>query len=293
MKTATVVVLGALTVSAVSGVSFLLLAGDGATSGHAAATASAAARAASGPSPGRIEPRDKGRLAAGSRAARGLEAGSSAARTASARDGETGGEKAASPSDARAAAAAASAAKGKDGVAASAAAARDPAAVAREAARIRKGLHDPDARARLAALRDARALGAAELAPDVAALLASERSTPVRRVATQILSQGDVTAYASQLRDLRKDADPVVRVNASFGLARAGDEQEQANLLRLYDDSRRVAPQLLPIVARALEDPALRAPAVMKRFEEIAGDPSLPQDLRDRATAVLKAKRGA
>src|SRR5581483_1994874 len=57
MKTATVVVLGALTVSAVSGVSFLLLAGDGATSGHAAATASAAARAASGPSPGRIEPR--------------------------------------------------------------------------------------------------------------------------------------------------------------------------------------------------------------------------------------------
>jgi hypothetical protein len=84
----------------------------------------------------------------------------------------------------------------------------------------------------------------------------------------------------------------MVRVNASFGLARIGDEREQIWLVQMCEASRRTAPELLPVLSNALEDPALRSPAVIARFQQVANNPKVSQATRDRAIQVLKAKQG-
>lgn len=158
-------------------------------------------------------------------------------------------------------------------------------------ARIRGGLASADPDTRLASVREARDLQSRELEADVALLLAKERSPFVRRVATQVLALGDAAAHERDLRAVRQDPDVVVQINASFGLARAGDEVEQGLLVAFCEGSR-VSPQLLPIVAAALEDPALRSPAVLSRFQQIVDDPGVPEDVRAHAAAVLRSKRG-
>jgi hypothetical protein len=162
-----------------------------------------------------------------------------------------------------------------------------------ELSRIRRGLASDDAKTRLESLRAARDLRSRDLEADVALLLRTETCVPVRRVATQILAQGDVTANESVLRSLKVDPDILVQLNASFGLARGGDEVEQLCLLAFCETARGVAPDLVPLVATALEDPALRSRAVIARFQQLADDPTVAPEARERAQQVLKAKQGS
>lgn len=159
-------------------------------------------------------------------------------------------------------------------------------------AAIRAGLGSQDARTRAEALRAARDLRSPELVPDVVLLLQREGEVPVRRLATQVLAQADTVPLGDLLRSLKKDKDPIVQANAAYGLARGGDEREQAWLLCLCDAARRDAPALLPVVATALEDPSIRAPAVIARFQQLADDPAASPAARERARAVLRAKQG-
>lgn len=161
----------------------------------------------------------------------------------------------------------------------------------KEVARVREGLRNPDPKVRLASVRAARDLKCRDLEADVALILEKERFVPVRRVAAQVLALGDTTGHTKQLRDLKQDPDVIVQLNASFGLARGGDELEQGLLLAFCEASRE-APQLLPLVARALEDPSLKSPAVIARFQMVADDPNQDQATRDKARDVLRAKRG-
>jgi hypothetical protein len=170
---------------------------------------------------------------------------------------------------------------------------RAPASEAERLARIRAGLLSPDPKTRLAAIRAARDLHSPELQADVVNLLETEQSLPVKRVATQFLAQGDSLACAPLLRTLEQDPDPVVRVNAGFGLARAGDENEQARLLCMCETARKSGPAVLAVVANALEDPALRSPAVIARFQTVADNPNVPAATREHALAVVQAKQSA
>jgi len=164
--------------------------------------------------------------------------------------------------------------------------------LAAEVRKIREDLRSPDPKVRLAALVEARALDDPELFQDVQIEAARETDVACKRVATQVLALGDPQSCADLLTTLRKDPDPVVQLNASFGLARAGNESEQAYLLLMCDASRSTAPKLLPIVANALEDPAIRSPVVIARFQQVVDDPSVPQATRDHAAQVIKTKLG-
>jgi hypothetical protein len=103
--------------------------------------------------------------------------------------------------------------------------AADPAIAERSAvvARVRVGLTSTDPQARLDAVSTAQRLRCPELEPDVAHMLESEPFVPARRVAVQVLAQGDSTRHEHQLRELKQDPDIIVQLNASFGLARGGD----------------------------------------------------------------------
>ncbi len=162
----------------------------------------------------------------------------------------------------------------------------DPVAVRN----AREGLRSRDPKVRLDALRAVRDLHSREAEEDVKLLLRKERFVPARRVAAQVLALGDVPAHETVLRDLKQDPDIIVQLNACFGLARGGDEVEQALLVSFCEASRE-APTLLPLVATALEDPALRSPAVIARFQMVADDPRIDPETRERARAVIRAKR--
>ncbi len=166
-------------------------------------------------------------------------------------------------------------------------------ASADEIARVRGALRSPDARARLAALRYARTLVSPDLDPDIRAMLQTEANVPVKRVGVQVLALGDSLEADKQTFDsLRKDPDAVVRVNAAFGMARSGDVQQQNWLLSVYDASRTVAPRLVPVLGAALEDPAIRSPQVVARFEQIANDPKRDPTIRARAARIVSSKTG-
>jgi len=163
-----------------------------------------------------------------------------------------------------------------------------------EVVRVRTALKSPEPRERLRALRRARDLHEPSLEADVRVLLAQETSAPARRVGVQVLALGDVTANRATLETLaREDKDPIVNINASFGLARAGDERRQAWLLLLLETSKRASPNLAPILANALEAPELRAPIVVARFQAIANDTSRDPKIRERARAIVRAKLGS
>jgi hypothetical protein len=167
----------------------------------------------------------------------------------------------------------------------------DPAKLAEAIRKVRGGLRSPDPHVRLAAIREARDLHSLELLSDVELLASNEPSAPVRRVVAQILAQDDPQTCEPILRTLAKDGDVMVRLNASFGLARLGDEHEQVWLVQMCETSRTTAPELLPVLSKALEDPALRSPAVIARFQQVANNPQIPQATRDRAVQVLHAKQ--
>jgi hypothetical protein len=167
-------------------------------------------------------------------------------------------------------------------------------ATADEIARVRGALRSPDARTRLAALRYARTLVSADLDPDIRAMLQTEASVPVKRVGVQVLALGDSLEANRQTFDaLRKDPDAVVRVNAAFGMARAGDVQQQNWLLGVYDASRTVAPRLVPVLGAALEDPAIKSSLVVARFAQIANDPRRDPTIRARAARIVSSKTGS
>lgn len=157
--------------------------------------------------------------------------------------------------------------------------------------KIRQGLLSPDPKDRLAALRLARTLDSAELAPDIRALLQVEQSAPVKRVAVQVLALEDPAASENTFESTRSDADAVVRVNSAFGMARNGDDAQAAWLLKVYDASRVVAPRLVPVLGAALEDPSINAPSIVARFQQIAANPKLPSDVRAHASAIAQAKQ--
>lgn len=174
------------------------------------------------------------------------------------------------------------------------AAAEVRARIAAEVARIRADLRSQDPKVRIAALRTARDLGSPELASDVAALLGTETQPTARAVATQVLAQGDAVGHEPLFRDLRaKDPSPVVKFNATFGLARAGDEAAQAQLLAMADAARadrKAPPGTAELIAASLDDPAIKGPAVVARLQSVADNPAAPAAARERARAVLKAK---
>lgn len=180
----------------------------------------------------------------------------------------------------------------KDGTrpSASATARGDRRGPAPSLATIRAGLASLDPHVRLAALRAAREAHAPELEADAALVLAHDGSTPCRRVAAQILAQGDAAAHAEQLASAVRDPDPVVQLNATFGLARSGDEARQALLLVECEVARRRNPELVPYVATMLEDPALRSPAVLERFRVLSQSARAAPEARARALDVLRAK---
>lgn len=162
-----------------------------------------------------------------------------------------------------------------------------------QVSRLRTSLTSAAPEERLAAVRYLRAVETKELLPDLRALLQTETVTPVRRVASQLLAQADPRLSLAELTRLRDDPDAVVRINAAYGLARAGDASQQAWLLGVYDAARIASPRLVPVIAAALEDPAMKSPAVVARFQAIADDDRQDPALRAKAAKVLRAKLGA
>lgn len=57
--------------------------------------------------------------------------------------------------------------------------------------------------------------------------------------------------------------------------------------------ARIASPRLVPVIAAALEDPAMKSPAVVARFQAIADDDRQDPALRAKAAKVLRAKLGA
>lgn len=165
-------------------------------------------------------------------------------------------------------------------------------ATSEEISRIRTMLQSPEAKDRLAALRLARTLDAPEIAADVRALLGTEKNTPVKRVGVQVLALGDPSQNMDIFKSMRSDPDAVVRVNSAFGMARGGDDAQAAWLLKVYDASRVVAPRLVPVLGAALEDPTIKSPAIVARYQQIASNPKLSADLRARAAQVVQSKQG-
>ncbi len=161
-------------------------------------------------------------------------------------------------------------------------------ATAAEVADLRRRLADPKDRA--ASLREIRDRRMSDLGPEVKALLDAKEAPETRRLATQILALGDAQASRSDLEGLKKDKDPVVRINAAFGLARTGDEQAQSWLLRLSNASGPLAPKLAPLVESMLESPDLRSTAVLDRYRRLAADSRLDPAKREKAAAILATK---
>ena len=161
---------------------------------------------------------------------------------------------------------------------------------AAEVADLRKRLANADAKDKAASLREIRDRRVSDLGPEVKALLDAKEAPETRRLATQILALGDAQASRSDLEGLKKDKDPVVRINAAFGLARTGDDQAQAWLLRLSTASGPLAPKLAPLVESMLESPDLTAPAVLDRYRRLAADPRLDPAKREKAAAILATK---
>lgn len=157
-------------------------------------------------------------------------------------------------------------------------------------ARLRQDLTSADASVRLRALREARGLRTGALDLDVRVLLAHESDVPVKRVAVQLLAQGDIHGSEAVFRTLRRDADPIVQVNAAFGLARAGDRREEAWLLEEYRDHAKRASAYAPALERTLANGDLRSPGVVGHFASIVPDPSQTPERRQLAKDALLRK---
>ncbi len=166
---------------------------------------------------------------------------------------------------------------------------------AEQLGKLRASLASQDPGERLVAARyiSSRVDGKELLLPDLRALMQTETCVPVRRVATQLMAQADPTLSVDMLTRLREDPDAIVRINAAYGLARTGDEVQQAWLLQVFDAAKVGAPRLVPVVAAALEDPAMRSPAVVARFRAIAEDETKDPLQRAKAARVIKSKLGA
>lgn len=166
--------------------------------------------------------------------------------------------------------------------------------IAHEIARIRTDLRSSDSQVRLAALRGAREVPDAGIQADVAALLVREPDPVARAVATQVVALADGATHSPLLRDLRaNDPDPAVKFNATFGLARRGDEGLQEEILRAYDVASRdpkAPPGTLAMLGATLEDPQIRGRAVVSRLQAVAANPTAPASIREHARAVLAAK---
>jgi hypothetical protein len=159
-----------------------------------------------------------------------------------------------------------------------------------ELAKLREALSRPEAEFRLAALRLARNYDTSELEPDIRNLLTHETNIPVKRVAVQVLALGDVAANLPTLETMRQDKDSVVRVNSAVGLSRAGDDNQEAWLLSVFDSARQVAPHLVPVLSSTLEAPDMKSPVLIARYEQVANDPTRDPAVRARATAIVAAK---
>jgi HEAT repeat protein len=172
----------------------------------------------------------------------------------------------------------------------------------------RRGLDDPDAGVRAAALGALARIGALGV-PDIAAALASG-APPVRRraadVALSVRGRGSRTALYGLLVSALYDPDPLVVVGAAWFLAErrvAGGVSALVATAHGHDDVRcreaAVAalgaigdPRGLPAVIAALEDKATvrrRATVALAGFDDPQVDPVLRRAARDRDWQVRQA----
>ena len=156
---------------------------------------------------------------------------------------------------------------------------------------VLEGLASEEPERRRAALRNARALLDPALEPEIEKLLATTEDVVEKELGTQVLALGVSSEHKETFERLFQDDDAVVRINAAFGLARAGDVSRQEWLLSVYDVSREESPLLLPLLGEMLERPELRAPALVARYEQVANDGLQDREVRERAAEVARRKR--
>jgi len=156
---------------------------------------------------------------------------------------------------------------------------------------VRRGLVSDSVGEQRAALEAARELLDGTLVPDVERLLATSDDRVVKEIGAQVLALGAPDRSAELLEKLFRDEDPVTRINAAFGLARAGSVSKQEWLLAAYDGSRAEAPLLMPLLGEMLERPEIKAEAIIERYELVARDEMLDQDVRERAAEIVRKKR--
>jgi hypothetical protein len=156
---------------------------------------------------------------------------------------------------------------------------------------VLEGLASEETERRRAALRSARDLLDPALEPAIEKLLETTEDVVEKELGTQVLALGQASEHKETFERLFQDDDAVVRINAAFGLARAGDVSRQEWLLSVYDVSREESPLLLPLLGEILERPELRAPVLVARYEQVANDNLQDREVRERAAEVVRRKR--
>jgi hypothetical protein len=156
---------------------------------------------------------------------------------------------------------------------------------------IRRGLTSDSLADERAALEAAREILSPTLVPDIERLLERSDDRLVKEIGAQVLALGAPDLSTEVLERLFQDDDPVTRINAAFGLARAGSLEKQEWLLAAYDGSRAEAPLLMPLLGEMLERPEIKADAVIRRYELVANDETLDRDVRERAAGIVRKKR--